>query len=90
MWHLKNELENGYCDFYEGQCCAQWLIGDGTCDQPNNFSSCGNYDGGDCRPPNIAEWPNCPHNPELILNGVCNDHLKTIFMFLQFLMILFA
>ena len=77
MWHVKNELENGYCDFYEGKCCAQWLIGDGTCDQRNKFSSCGNYDGGDCRPPNIAEWQNCPHNPELILNGICDDHLKT-------------
>ena len=76
MWHVKNDLENGYCDYDNGECCAHWLIGDGTCDQRNNFQSCGNYDGGDCRPPNITEWPDCPHNPALIQNGMCDDHMK--------------
>ena len=69
MWHVKSDLENGYCDYDNGECCAHWLIGDGTCDQRNNFQVCGNYDGGDCRPPNITKWPDCLHNPELISNN---------------------
>ena len=52
LWYVKNELESGYCDYYRGGCCTQWLIGDGICDDVNNFQSCSNYDGGDCRPPN--------------------------------------
>ena len=134
--HVKNELESGYCDFYDGECCAQWLIGDGQHDEQNKFLSCGYFDGGDyqsdgqhcneslidngqcdqinihsnccfdggdcctdvlitnrfcnevnsflacsyfdggdCRPPNITDWPECPHNPALIGDGTCDDHL---------------
>ena len=47
LWHVKNELESGHCDFYGGECCAQWLMGDGTRDERNNFISCGPFDGGD-------------------------------------------
>ena len=65
------------CGFDEGECCHQSLIGNGQCDDFNNFPTCENYDGGDCRPPNITEWPECPHNPAFIGNGKCDDHLKT-------------
>ena len=34
------------------------------------------YDGGDCRPTNITKWPECPHNPFFIGDGICDDHLK--------------
>jgi hypothetical protein len=52
------------------------LIGNGKCDDLNNFHTCENYDGGDCRPPNITEWSECPHNPELIGDGQCDNHLR--------------
>ena len=61
----------------DGDCCINSWIGNGICDIVNNFSSCGNYDGGDCRPPNISEWPECPHNPSFIGDGKCDNHLKT-------------
>ena len=77
LWHVKNELESGHCDFYDGECCAKWLISDGTCDERNNFPTCSYHDGGDCHPPNITDWPGCPHNPALIGDGTCDDHLKT-------------
>ena len=70
-------MKSGHCDYYKGDCCAQWLIGDGTCDEQNNFPSCNNHDGGDCRPQNIKQWPNCPYNPEFIGDGICLDHFKT-------------
>ena len=70
-------MEGGHCDYYNGDCCAQWLISDGKCDEQNNFPSCNNHDGGDCRPPNIKLWPKCPYNPEFIGDGICLDHLKT-------------
>ena len=54
-------MKSGHCDYYNGECCAQWLIGDGTCDEQNNFPSCNNHDGGDC----------CP-NPESVGDGECN------------------
>ena len=65
------------CKLNDGDCCINSWIGNGICDVVNNFSSCGNYDGGDCRPPNITVWPECPHNPALIGDGTCDDHLKT-------------
>ena len=61
----------------DGDCCINSWIGNGICDDVNNFPSCGNYDGGDCRPPNITDWLECPHNPELIGDGKCDEHLKT-------------
>ena len=64
------------CGFDGGDCCDQSLIGNGKCDDFNNFPICENYDGGDCRPPNITEWPNCPHNPEFIGDETCQNHLK--------------
>ena len=57
--------------------CNYRLKGNGICDNVNNFFTCYNYDGGDCRPPNIIEWPNCPHNPALIGDGSCDSRLKT-------------
>ena len=53
------------------------MIGNGKCDNVNNFPTCQNYDGGDCRPPNITDWPECPYNPEFIGDGICLDHFKT-------------
>ena len=70
-------MKSGHCDYYKGECCTQWLIGDGTCDEQNNFLTCNNHDGGDCRPPNIKKWPKCPYNPQFIGDGVCVDHFKT-------------
>ena len=61
----------------DGDCCIKSWIGNRICDVVNNFSSCGNYDGGDCRSANITKWPECPHNPAFIGDGKCDDHLKT-------------
>ena len=36
------------CRFDGGDCCERNLIGNGVCDEVNNFKSCGNFDGGDC------------------------------------------
>ena len=36
------------CRFDGGDCCERNLIGNGVCDEVNNFESCGNFDGGDC------------------------------------------
>ena len=36
------------CRFDGGDCCERNLIGNGICDEVNNFESCGNFDGGDC------------------------------------------
>ena len=65
------------CQFDGGDCCTDVLVGNQKCTDVNNFSTCHYYDGGDCRPPNITEWPECPHNPALIGDGTCDDHLKT-------------
>ena len=59
----------------DGDCCIKSWIGNRICDVVNNFSSCGNYDGGDCRPPNITDWAECPHNPVLIGDGTCDNYL---------------
>ena len=69
-------MKSGHCDYYKGDCCAQWLIGDGTCDEQNNFPSCNNHDGGDCRPQNIKQWPNCPYNTEFFGDGRCYKHFN--------------
>ena len=84
--HCKESLiGNGQCDkinihancnFDGGDCCTNVLIGNGKCDDVNNFPTCQYYDGGDCRPTNITDWPECPHNPALIGDGICDDHLK--------------
>ena len=36
------------CNFDGGDCCQQDLIGNGVCDQVNDFIECGFYDGWDC------------------------------------------
>lgn len=42
----------------------------------NNFYNCENYDGGDCRPSNITQRPECPYNPKYIGDGKCQDFLR--------------
>ena len=37
------------CQFDRGDCCEEMLIGNGVCEEENNFASCGNFDGGDCQ-----------------------------------------
>ena len=37
------------CQFDKGDCCEEMLIGNGVCEDENNFASCGNFDGGDCQ-----------------------------------------
>ena len=37
------------CRFDGGDCCKKHLIANGVCDEVNNFESCGNFDGGDCK-----------------------------------------
>ena len=37
------------CQFDGGDCCQKSLIGNGVCDDVNNFATCGNFDGGDCK-----------------------------------------
>ena len=64
------------CEFDGGDCCDHSLTANGICDDFNNFPSCENYDGGDCRPPNIKHMPECPYNPELIGDGICLDHFN--------------
>ena len=58
-----NWIQDGTCDEREidsvfqmdiclydgGDCCKNNLIGNGVCDEVNNFKSCGNFDGGDCQ-----------------------------------------
>ena len=43
----------------------------------NNFATCNNYDGGDCIPPNVKKFQNCPFNPELIGDGICQAQFNT-------------
>ena len=62
------------CEFDGGDCCVQSMIGDRVCQGYNNFFSCGNYDGGDCIPPNVKRKPNCPYNPEYIGDSNCLSH----------------
>ena len=42
----------------------------------NDFSICGNHDGGDCLPFNNTNWPDCPFNEKYIGDSECDDHLK--------------
>ena len=48
----KNEYDSVFkmdvCRFDGGDCCERNLIGNGVCDEVNNFESCWNFDGGDC------------------------------------------
>merc|ERR1712061_56426 len=48
----KNEIDSVFkmdiCRFDGGDCCERNLIGNGVCDEVNDFESCGNFDGGDC------------------------------------------
>ena len=37
------------CRFDGGDCCKKHLIANGVCDEVNNFETCGNFDGGDCK-----------------------------------------
>ena len=37
------------CQFDRGDCCEEMLIGNGVCEDENNFALCGNFDGGDCQ-----------------------------------------
>ena len=61
----KNEAEFKMeaCQFDGGDCCQKSLIGNGICEEVNNFATCGNFDGGDCKgkiyyfPSNI--WLKC-------------------------------
>ena len=64
------------CNNDGGDCCEKNTTGNRVCDHFNNSPLCSNYDGGDCRPPDIKEWPKCLHNPSLIADGTCDDHLK--------------
>ena len=71
--HLMNQT---ICNYDNGECCQMDKTEDGTCDDFNNSPLCSEYDGGDCRPPNIEDWAECPHNPKMIGDGICDDHLK--------------
>ena len=67
LWYVKNELESGYCNLNNGECCAPWLINDRTCDERNKFISCGSFDGGDCQ----SDGQNCDES--LIGDGHCDQ-----------------
>ena len=43
------EFKMEACQFDGGDCCQKSLIGNGICEEANNFASCGNFDGGDCK-----------------------------------------
>ena len=46
-----DDNNNVLCNFDYGDCntnCLHNNIGDSYCNDENNFSDCGNYDGGDC------------------------------------------
>ena len=43
---------NGLCIYDGGDCCEHRNIGNGRCENENNFASCGNFDGGDCKEQN--------------------------------------
>merc|ERR1719203_240348 len=65
------------CNFDGGDCCQASTYGDTVCDDHNNFFTCGNYDKGDCRPPQRDDWKDCPYNPDFIGDGICQEHFKT-------------
>ena len=43
------EFKMDCCKFDGGDCCQKSLIGNGICEDENNFVTCGNFDGGDCK-----------------------------------------
>ena len=65
------------CGFDEGECCDSSLIDNKICNSFNDFSTCGNHDGGDCPPFNNTNWPDCPFNEKYIGDSDCDDNLKT-------------
>ena len=71
-------ITNPLCDYDGGDCCGESNIGNKCCEDQNNFAICGDFDGGDCKSiedSNDDEFPNCPHNPKFIGDGVCDRHL---------------
>ena len=46
--YAKNVKYSAICYYDGGDCCDQNEIGDGVCQNYNNFATCGNFDGGDC------------------------------------------
>ena len=75
-WIEKNLNIKAECNQDGIDCCFDIsLIGNRKCDAINNFSSCGHFDRNDCRVLGNTEWPNCPHNPDFIGDGKCDDHL---------------
>ena len=42
------KTSNGSIHFDGIDCCERKQIGNGVCDEVNNFESCWNFDGGDC------------------------------------------
>ena len=64
------------CNYDNKDCCQMEKAGNRVCDEFNNNPLCSKYDGGDCQPQNIEDWPDCPHNPKFIGDGTCDDHLK--------------
>ena len=69
-------MNQNICNYDNGDCCQMEKAGNRVCDDFNNSPLCSKYDGGDCQPPNIEDWPECPHNPKFIGDGTCDDHLK--------------
>ena len=65
------------CNYEKGECCIESWTGDRVCDKMNDFATCNNYDGGDCIPPNVTKWQNCPFNPEFIGDGTCQTDFNT-------------
>lgn len=51
------EFKMEACQFDGGDCCQKSLIGNGICEEANNFGSCGNFDGGDCKEEAEKEYP---------------------------------
>ena len=72
-------ITNPLCDYDGGDCCGESNIGNKCCEDQNNFAICGDFDGGDCKSIEDSndddEFPNCPHNPKFIGDGVCDRHL---------------
>ena len=75
-WNCDSENINTRCHFDEGGCCDELLIGNSECDTGNNFTQC-QFDGSDYWPPNITDWTEYHHNPTLIDDWTCDNHLKS-------------
>ena len=52
---LDSVFKMDICRYDGGDCCKNHLVGNGVCDEMNNFESCGNYDGGDCQVPELSD-----------------------------------